>query len=351
MLSNQHFYHALIRKYVAYFGSLFNDIIIERNDGNNTTIQTITVPISYGPKQKFIARLEQDPEGKRPLAITLPRMSFEITNMTYDTTRKLNMLNKITKTNPNNSNEYNYSYTPVPINFTFVLSIYTKNVEDGLQILEQIIPYFPPDFSNTLSLVPELDLAIDIPVNIQEIKMNDRYEGTFENPRYIIYSIVFQLKGFLYGPVRNTNIIKKAIVNVYDESSPRKNFMDFYVTANNEPAFNIGELIFQKDGKYITGRGVVENSNSSFVQLVNFTGSFYPNTMLISSNSNNIANVISLQSNTSPRYIIVTQPGLLANGQPTNDSTLSINQQLIKASDNYGISIDIEEIEWEKMIK
>ena len=344
MLSNQYYYHALLRKYVVYFGSLFNDIVIERSDGNDQLIQSITVPISYGPKQKFIARLEQDPDATREVAITLPRLSFEIKNIEYDQTRKLNAQQKIVKSNSVNSSEYKYTYTPVPYNITFELSVYSKNVEDGLQIVEQIVPFFAPEWTNQLILIPEMDIRMDVPVVLRGIRMDDRYEGTMETPRYIISTLTFIMKGYLYGPVRNSGIIKRVTTNIMEDAYPIVyNYNSLQITSNTDPAFEVGEYVYQTNGAREVASGYVEYSNSTYVQIRDYTGTFNTSNTLLSGNTDSIATVTDVLIVTKPKITILTTPALLANGQPTTNSSLSISIDNIKPTDNYGIAKDISE--------
>lgn len=345
MLANQYYYHALLRKYVVYFGSLFNDIAIERSDSNDTLIQTITVPISYGPKQKFIARLEQDPDAVREVAITLPRLSFEIRNIEYDQTRKLNAQQKIVKGNPVNTSEYKYTYTPVPYNITFELSVYSKNVEDGLQVVEQILPFFAPEWTNQLILIPELDLRMDVPVALRGIRMDDRYEGSMETPRYIITTMTFVMKGYLFGPVRNSGLIKRVTTNlmVDDSSITEFNYNSLQITSNNDPAFTVGEFVYQSDGTRNLASGYVHYSNATHVEVRDYQGTFNTSNTLLSGNSNSIATVTDVLIVKHPKITTVSTPALLANGQPTTNASLSISIDSIKPTDNYGIAKDISE--------
>ncbi len=343
MLMNDHYYHELLKRYVVYFGSLFNDITIQRKDENDIVVQTITVPIAYGPKQKFIARLEEDPRAERSIAITLPRMSFEITGIQYDPSRKLNAQQKIITTNPVNSSESNYVYTPVPYNITFTLSVYSKNIADNLQVIEQILPYFTPEWTSSVILVPEMDIKMDIPVVLQNVVMSDKYEGPLEAPRYIVNTIQFVMKGLLYGPVRNSGIIKRSFINIKTDGGI---LLDLYVTSNSNPAFLKDDLLYQTNGKRILAKGYVVYSTEDYVQLSNISGTFNTSNTLISASSVRRANVNSIVSNQAYEGSQITiTPALLANGMPTTNSQLSIPVELIKETDDYGISVNIDEFE------
>lgn len=215
----QTFYHRTIRKYVTYFGTLFNEIYINRdsnNTGGSAPYSTLIVPISYGPKQKTLSRLDGDPSLNRPAAIVLPRMSFELTSMRYDSSRKLTTANKgFVSTFANSDDRLKYVYNPVPYDLDFSLHVYVKNAEDGTRILEQILPYFTPEWTATLNLIPELDVKLDIPVVISDITSEDSYEGSVEERRIITWTLNFTMRGYLFGPVKSGGVISLANVNFY----------------------------------------------------------------------------------------------------------------------------------------
>ena len=209
------YYHGTIRKYIVAFGTLFNDIHINRVNSNNETIQTMKVPLSYGPKEKFLARLEGDPELNRPFSMVLPRMAFELVNISYDPERKLNTLNRNVKQSSSNTSQLLYQYQPVPYNLGITLDIMAKNNDDATRIVEQILPYFTPQWNMTLNLVPDLGLNVDVPVILNTTSLQDTYEGDFINRRAIVWSLGFTLKAQLFGPVRKSGIIKRAYTNLY----------------------------------------------------------------------------------------------------------------------------------------
>lgn len=219
MLS-QTWYHGTLRKYVIVFGTLFNNIYINRTNLSGETIQTMKVPLNYGPKDKTLVRLKADADLRRPVAITLPRMSFEISNLVYDPERKLNTIQKLFNLDPN-SNRVLYQYMSVPYNINFQLSIMVKNADDGTRIVEQILPYFTPEWTSTVNIIPELNKSIDIPVILNGVSYSDTYEGNFEDRRAIIWTLDFTMKAYLFGPTRksgsenNSGLITKAITNFY----------------------------------------------------------------------------------------------------------------------------------------
>lgn len=210
-----YFYHSHIRKTVAVFGTLFNNINVQRKDANGTSINNVKVPLSYGPKQKFLTRLFEEPDLNAPeVAIRLPRMSFEITGMQYDTSVKLNKMNTIAQPNIRGQSTIR---NPVPYIISFTLSVYAKNQDDALQVVEQIIPYFNPEYVVTIKEIPSLNVSRDIPVVLQSVNYSDDYEGDFTSRRVLIYTLDFTMKTFFYGPItQNQGVIKDAIINTRD---------------------------------------------------------------------------------------------------------------------------------------
>ena len=202
-----YFYNQTTRKYVAIFGTLFNQITIERVDDTGTTFQSAIVPISYAPFQKILARVQQDPNLNRQSAITLPRMSFEITGMTYDGERRIAVRHKIPKTLAEADTSKNYVYAGAPYNLDFSLYIMTKYQEDASKILEQIIPFFQPDFTVTAKMIENLP-PIDVPIILNSVVNEELYEGDFTERRSILYTLNFTLKGMYYGPERTKKVIK-----------------------------------------------------------------------------------------------------------------------------------------------
>jgi hypothetical protein len=211
------FFHDLLRKYVVVFGTLFNNIKIARTNTGGDKVQEIKVPISYAPRQKFIARLEGEPEGRSPVAITLPRMSFEMLTFNYAADRKTNSLNQmINRTKVGDRNVYKQVWNPVPYDITFQLNIIAKTVQDGSKIVEQILPFFTPDWTVSAKLLEDMDnVILDIPVVLSEVTMTDAYDGLFTERRALIWTLTFTMKAWFFGPVRESKIIKVAKVNLY----------------------------------------------------------------------------------------------------------------------------------------
>jgi len=225
MLGNRHYYHEIIKKNVKAFGTLFNNIQIERKDPETgSVIRQEKVALAYGPKSKFLARLDQDPSTERKVNITMPRISFEMTDITYDSARKTSPIQKYLKkgTAPTVTK---VQYMPVPYNLRFELGILSRNQDDALQILEQILPYFQPSFNVTVNLIPDMDEKKDLPIILNGITYEDDYEGDMMRRRSIVYTLDFILKTYLYGPVSDAAIIRKATVyeSLGDFQQHRKN--------------------------------------------------------------------------------------------------------------------------------
>lgn len=240
------FYHQTTRRYVAIFGTLFNDISISRADGNNTTVQTMKVPLNYGPMDKFLARTQQDPDFTAP-AITLPRMSFELTSMAYDGERKLTNMTRVTKGITNVNDRVKTQFAPTPYNLEFDLNIMTKYTEDGSKILEQIIPFFKPEFTVTAKMIDGMDILVDIPVVLNSIRSEDTYEGSYEERRSLIWTLSFTLKGYYYGPVTEKKIIKFIDVNSYSSLDATLPVAQVNIqpglTANGQPTTDITQTV------------------------------------------------------------------------------------------------------------
>jgi hypothetical protein len=210
------FYFDLFRKYIILFGTLFNNIRITRTDSAGNITMLERVPLGYGPKDKMLARVVQDPNIDRPTATyPLPMISFEMSSFAYDGTRKLQTVNRIAHNNASDSTQRSYDYVPVPYNIGFKLSILCKNAEDGTKIVEQILPYFTPDWTVTAIIIPEMDIKHDIPIVLTNVGLDDVYDGEFKDRRSMVWTLDFILKGYLYGPVRTSKVIKYSNTNIY----------------------------------------------------------------------------------------------------------------------------------------
>lgn len=214
---DRRFYWGTIRKAIVAFGNMFNNITIQRKDENGEVVQLLRVPLSYAPKQKFLARIQQRPDSTaRNTQIVLPRMSFEMISLDYDPARKISPIQR-SRALSNNANTLNTQYAPTPYNITVILYVYAKNQDDGLQIIEQILPYFNPDYNLTLKAVPELNILNDLPILLNSVMFEDDYEGDFTTRRSIIWTLTFTMKLNFYGPVSPQGIIRKTIATTYSD--------------------------------------------------------------------------------------------------------------------------------------
>jgi len=265
----EYFNHGTMRRMVIVFGSMFNDINVQRYDNNGNRIQTLAVPLAYGPKQKFLVRLDTDPNLDREVAISLPRMGFELTGITYDGTRKLNTTRKNTNVSTTDDTVNLSQYTPVPYNLDFVLSIFVKNADDGTQILEQILPYFKPEWNIEVNMISSMNIKMDIPTILNSVSFQDVYDGDYQSRRSIIWDLNFTMKSYFYGPVNTSGVITRSQIDIRPE--------------------------------------------------------------------------IALDTPRVERLTLV--PGLLANGSPTTDSSLSVDRNQINSGDDFGFAEDIFEFQ------
>ena len=206
-----HFYNEAIRKTVIGFGTLFNNIEHRKYDNTGAVIEAEKVPLAYGPQNKFLTRLEQNPTVDKKVAITLPRLYFEMSGITYDSSRKIAPTQKY-KTIIQGEDEVRIQYVPVPYNMEFELGIIAKSQDTGLQILEQILPYFQPNFNITLNMIPDMNEKKDVSIILNYINYADDWDDNFLDRRSIVWTLMFTAKSFIYGPFNKSDVIKKAIV-------------------------------------------------------------------------------------------------------------------------------------------
>ena len=215
-----YFYNESMRRMTIGFGQIFNNIQIKRRDSNGNITQSIAVPLAYAPKEKFLARLDAQPNlNEREFAITLPRMSFEISGISYDASRKLTRVQKFKHVKTGAEGKIlNYNYVPVPYNISYNLYSFTASAEAGLQIIEQILPFFQPDFTVTVNAIPELDIKRDIPIVLNSVTYEDTYNGDFSQRRAVIYTLGFTAKTYLFGPASTQKVIKETQSDVYTDT-------------------------------------------------------------------------------------------------------------------------------------
>jgi len=314
MLGNAHFYNRTIRKIVVAFGSMFNDILLTRYSKDGLTAYEITkVPLSYGAKEKYLVRLQSDPNLTKSIATTVPRMSFDLVGMTYDTTRK----QQTTLQNFGfSSGSFKTQYAPVPYNFDFSLSIYVRNTEDGTQILEQILPFFTPDFTVTIDFIKEMDQKYDMPVILNSVSSEVDYEGDFMNTRLILWNLTFTAKAYIWPPVSTTGkLITSANANIYTDSTNLDAQKVFVNMATGFGVFTTGEdVVVTKRG--VTGKVLYfSNTADGTLVLTDLNKKLQANDKVTGIYSNSTFSISTVsQSETKAVAIVITPKPPNANG-------------------------------------
>ena len=232
----QQFYHETMRKVVVSFGTIFNNINIVRKNNSGAIIQKMKVPLAYGPAQKFLTRLDNDPSLKNKVAVTLPRIGFEIANLAYDPVRKLNRVQKFKKVKSTDKDKLDVQYMPVPYNLDFTLYVMAKNSDDALQIVEQILPYFQPDYTITINDMADMGIKRDVPIILSSVSYEDSYQGNFEERRAIMYTLSFTAKFYLYGPVTSDKVIRTVQVDQFTDTKVNAPSREQRYTVTPNPA-------------------------------------------------------------------------------------------------------------------
>lgn len=273
-------YHKIIRKMVVGFGDLFNDIDLVRYNPDGTEAQRQKVPLAYAPKERYVMRLQGDPELDKKVQITLPRMSFEMTGMRYDASRKqiTNIKNYAPSANPNTILS---QYNPVPYDFDFSLYLYVRNIEDGTQIIERILPFFTPDYTIRLNLIPEMGIVKEVPITLKDTNYDIQYEGDREgSTRTIIWTLNFTVKGFVFGPTSEPKIIKKSITQIYDSTLSDSDHVEFVVQQNGVGTYQEGEIVYQGlnlDSATASAKCISWSSTSNKILVSDLYGNFVTN--------------------------------------------------------------------------
>ncbi|WJZ48408.1 proximal tail sheath stabilization [Synechococcus phage DSL-LC02] len=244
-----YFYHEVLRKTVIGFGTLFNNIKIVHKNENGSDASIMKVPIAYGPIQKFLARIEQQPDLASKQTLTLPRLSFEMKGLQYDPSRKTTIVQTFKTTNDGTPVKV---YMPVPYNVSFELNLMTKLNEDALQIIEQILPFFQPSLNITIDLVSSIGEQKDIPIVLEGIMFQDNYVGGFDERRVLIYTLNFTAKTVLFGPIANSTdgLIKKVQVD-YSSNQQRTREMRYTATPKALQDYNDDGVVNATDDPLI----------------------------------------------------------------------------------------------------
>lgn len=234
-------YHRIIRKVVIAFGNIFNNINISRYDAQGVEKEHFLVPIVYGGKEKYVSRLEGDPTLDKKVQITLPIMSFEMKDMKYDAKRKL--MTNMKTLSPNSSTAV---YNPVPFDFDFTLYAYVRNIEDGAQLMEKILPHFTPDYTVNVNLIPEMGVVKQLPIVLNEVTSETEYEGDYNSKvRSIVWTLNFTVKGYLYGPSTDARVIRSSFTNIYDDKTLLNRQVELTMSTGGSGQFKTDEFIYQ----------------------------------------------------------------------------------------------------------
>jgi hypothetical protein len=327
----EYFYHEILRNTVISFGSLFNDITIKHTNNDNQIVSVIKVPLAYGPTQKFLARLNQSPNLNKPIQITLPRMSFEFTGLTYDATRKSTTTQTFTTKSSQDSKEIKKTYLPVPYNMQFELSIMSKLNDDALQIVEQILPYFQPAYTMTVNLVETINEKRDIPVVLENITMQDDYEGDFTTRRVLIYTLRFTAKTYLFGPISSAtkDIIKKATIGYITGDTTTLPVREVIYSVEPRAIKNYTGIVLTNISKDITTDTVLLEVNDSSSISINTYLDLEGEELFVTAKSGNILTVERGKDNT-------TITSHLAGAEVK--SITSADNELIETGDDFGFS-------------
>jgi len=269
MLGNAHFYNRTIRKIVVAFGTMFNDIYLVRYTKDGLTAkEKFKVPLNYGAKEKYITRITTDPTLTKSIATSVPRMSFEMTSMSYDSSRK--QISTLQNFGQGADGGINKQYSPIPYNYDFTLSIYVRNTEDGTQILEQILPFFTPDYTVSVNFIREMGKPHDLPILLNDVSNETTYEGDLMSTRLIVWTLTFTAKAYIFPPVKDVTggIIYKANTNFLEDHTNASLQKVAMASANSFGTYITGEVIrVSESGKFGTMQ-VFSNTNTSITMVV-----------------------------------------------------------------------------------
>ena len=269
------YYHQTIRKYVAVFGTLFNDINVVRRDASDVIKEQIKVPIAYSPRDRWILRLRRArgvSGTDEAVAMSLPRMGFDLTGITYDGTRKLNTMGQVYSANTAaGTSTLMKQYNPVPYNFDFSLYSMVSNAEDGAQIFEQIVPFFTPEFTVTVNLIPSMNIAPDVTMVLGGVQIEDNYQGDFQSTREIIWTLNFTMKGYVYPDVKTGSVVKTVIVNLRMPGDSEVSEPEYIITEDST-TFTTNYLILDADAGSPDATGTMRILNESSSEAVGAAG-------------------------------------------------------------------------------
>jgi hypothetical protein len=270
------FYNRSIRKTIVAFGNVFDNITLVRYNQDQSEQERVIVPIAYATKERYVMRLEGDPDLDKKVQITLPRMSFEMNGLSYDSSRKQNTNTKNFAQQSNGS--ISSQYNPVPYNFDFSLFIYVRNIEDGTQIIEHILPYFTPDYTIKVNMIPEMGIVKELPIVLNSTNYEVEYEGPRENDtRLVIWTLNFTVKGYIFGAVSpNASIIKTSITNMFTDVTADSTVI-FNMANTGNGIYQTGEIVYQGysvNTSTASGRVLQWNTSNNELYLTGLQGNF-----------------------------------------------------------------------------
>ncbi len=316
MLGNAFFSHRTIRKVVVAFGTMFNDIIVTRTTLSGVKKEYFKVPLSYGPKEKYLTLITSDPTLTKSISIIVPRISFNLDGLSYDPTRK--QMTTIQNFSANTSTAAKTQYAPVPYNFEFSLSIYVRNTEDGTQILEQILPFFTPDFTATVDFIPSMDQKYDLPVILNSVNSSVDYEGDMSTTRTIIWDLSFTVKGYIWPPVKSGEIIRQANTNIFYQPQSLDGQVVYVDYANGTGQYLQSETL-RVDARELYGRVLYfSNSNTGTLIATSLNKLLEVGDVVIGDTSNASFTISTIETSPLKQTAIVTTPDP-SNALPDDD--------------------------------
>jgi hypothetical protein len=318
MLGNAQFYHRTIRKMVVTFGTLFNDLEIVRYTQAGTPKEKLKVPLSYGSKERYLTRITSDPNLIKTINTLVPRMSFNLENLEYDTSRK--QVSTLRNFAGETDSTVKTQFVPVPYNYEFSLSVYVRNTEDGTQILEQILPFFTPDFSVVVDFIPSMNQKYTVPIILNSVSSTVDYEGVDADgtTRLIIWDLNFTAKGFIWPPVKSGNLITRANTQLFidlSNTSQQKAYVDF---ANGYGVLTQGETVRDIANNFVATVDYFSNTTTGEIILTGANKTLQPNYVLTGDYSNSRYAVQSLDQNAVKAVKVITEPDPL-NAGPEED--------------------------------
>ncbi len=314
MLGNAQFYHRTIRKMVVTFGTLFNDIEIVRYTQAGAPKEKLKIPLSYGAKERYLTRLTSNPNLIRTINVLVPRMSFNLDNLEYDVSRK--QISTLRNFSSDTDSTVKTQFVPVPYNYEFSLSIYVRNTEDGTQILEQILPFFTPDFSVVVDFIPSMNQKYTVPIILNSVSSTVDYEGSDEDgtTRLIVWDLNFTAKSFIWPPVKTGDLITRANTQLFIDltnNAEQKAYVDF---ANGNGVFTQGETVRDAANNFVGTVDYFSNTNTGIIIVTGANKALETRYVLTGDYSNSRYVIESLEQNSIKAVKVITEPDPLTAG-------------------------------------